>query len=131
MQPIITAIRPPGVARALTDRDRARRSRWWPGKPASVVLAGALAVTAWVGFYGESLGSAPPGAVTGHPRSVPFHAAAAVRAIPGPATRSPGQARPCLHNTRAQLIVVSIEQQHEWACAGRRTVLSTPVTTGA
>jgi lipoprotein-anchoring transpeptidase ErfK/SrfK len=29
------------------------------------------------------------------------------------------------------LIIVSIAQQHEWACARHRTVLSTPVTTGA
>jgi lipoprotein-anchoring transpeptidase ErfK/SrfK len=29
------------------------------------------------------------------------------------------------------LIVVSIKRQHEWACAHHRTVLSTPVTTGA
>jgi hypothetical protein len=27
--------------------------------------------------------------------------------------------------------VVSIKRQHEWACAGHRTMLSTPVTTGA
>jgi lipoprotein-anchoring transpeptidase ErfK/SrfK len=28
-------------------------------------------------------------------------------------------------------VVVSIRKQHAWACAGDRTVLSTPVTTGA
>ncbi|HVX68406.1 MAG TPA: L,D-transpeptidase [Mycobacteriales bacterium] len=38
---------------------------------------------------------------------------------------------PCRHNRREQLVTVSIEQQHAWACAGKRTVLSTPVTTGA
>jgi lipoprotein-anchoring transpeptidase ErfK/SrfK len=38
---------------------------------------------------------------------------------------------PCVHNRQAQLIIVSIAQQHEWACARHRTVLSTPVTTGA
>lgn len=37
---------------------------------------------------------------------------------------------PCARNTRTQLIVVSIKHQHAWACAGSRTVLSTPVTTG-
>lgn len=131
MQPIAPAFRRPGVVRALTDRDRPVRPRWRPGKLTSVVLAGAFAVTAWVGFYGESLGSAPPGAVTGHPRSAPFQASAAAPASPGPAIRSARPASPCLRNTRSQLIVVSIEQQHEWACAGRRTVLSTAVTTGA
>lgn len=38
---------------------------------------------------------------------------------------------PCRHNRLQQLVTVSIEQQHAWACAGKRTVLSTPVTTGA
>jgi hypothetical protein len=38
---------------------------------------------------------------------------------------------PCRHNRLQQLVTVSIEDQHAWACAHRRTVLSTPVTTGA
>jgi lipoprotein-anchoring transpeptidase ErfK/SrfK len=38
---------------------------------------------------------------------------------------------PCTSNTSGQLIVVSIRHQHLWSCAGHRTVLSTPVTTGA
>jgi lipoprotein-anchoring transpeptidase ErfK/SrfK len=38
---------------------------------------------------------------------------------------------PCGHNRRAQLVIVSINRQHEWACSYHRTVLSTPVTTGA
>jgi lipoprotein-anchoring transpeptidase ErfK/SrfK len=29
------------------------------------------------------------------------------------------------------LVIVSIKRQHEWACSYHRTVLSTPVTTGA
>ena len=37
----------------------------------------------------------------------------------------------CLHNAATQLVIVSIEMQHEWACAGHRTVQSSPVTTGA
>lgn len=40
-------------------------------------------------------------------------------------------ASPCRHNQRRQLVVVSIARQHAWACDGDRTVLSTPVTTGA
>lgn len=44
-----------------------------------------------------------------------------------PARRTP----PVFTIVAPQLVVVSIRRQHAWACAGRRTVLSTPVTTGA
>jgi lipoprotein-anchoring transpeptidase ErfK/SrfK len=47
-----------------------------------------------------------------------------------PQRRKPAY-RPCANNRRAQLIVVSIARQHEWACSRQRTVLSTVVTTGA
>ncbi|MGH8963317.1 MAG: L,D-transpeptidase [Jatrophihabitantaceae bacterium] len=36
----------------------------------------------------------------------------------------------CLHNTAAQLILVSITRQHAWLCAKSRTAYSTAVTTG-
>jgi lipoprotein-anchoring transpeptidase ErfK/SrfK len=36
----------------------------------------------------------------------------------------------CAHNKRAQLVLVSITDQHAWLCAHRRTVYSTAVTTG-
>jgi len=37
----------------------------------------------------------------------------------------------CAHNRAKQLVLVSIEAQHEWLCAHHRTVLSTPITSGA
>ncbi|HVS67987.1 MAG TPA: L,D-transpeptidase [Mycobacteriales bacterium] len=43
---------------------------------------------------------------------------------------TPTSVSPCRHNQRRQLVVVSIERQHAWACSGGRTELSTPVTTG-
>jgi lipoprotein-anchoring transpeptidase ErfK/SrfK len=49
----------------------------------------------------------------------------------GAAKPRANDASPCAHNRLAQLVVVSIERQHAWACAGTRTALSTPVTTGA
>jgi lipoprotein-anchoring transpeptidase ErfK/SrfK len=44
---------------------------------------------------------------------------------------APVQASPCDHRTSGQLVVVSIKQQHLWACDGNQTVLTTAVTTGA
>ena len=40
-------------------------------------------------------------------------------------------ANKCRHNPSAQLVLVSIEAQHEWLCAHHHLVFSTPVTTGA
>jgi len=37
----------------------------------------------------------------------------------------------CSSNTRSQLILVNITQQHMWACQGPEQVYDTPVTTGA
>jgi lipoprotein-anchoring transpeptidase ErfK/SrfK len=44
---------------------------------------------------------------------------------------APAQTSPCDHRTSGQLVVVSIKQQHLWACDGDHTVLTTAVTTGA
>lgn len=37
----------------------------------------------------------------------------------------------CAESTYARHVIVSISQQHLWACDGKRQVLQTPVTTGA
>ncbi len=37
----------------------------------------------------------------------------------------------CSDNTYSKLLLVSVSQQHLWACQGRKQVDSTPVTTGA
>lgn len=37
----------------------------------------------------------------------------------------------CAQNTYRQLILVSLSEQHLWACEGRRQVNDTPVTTGS
>jgi hypothetical protein len=100
----------------------------------SVVLAAALAVTAWASIHGESRGSAAPPAntaLTTDTRTAPVATPPVVGSSSPAASHRARPASPCAHNTRAQLIVVSIKDQHEWACAHRHTVLSTAVTTGA
>ena len=48
-----------------------------------------------------------------------------------PAGTTPAPApNPCAANTAAQLVKVSIRQQHLWMCAGHTPVRDTPVTTG-
>jgi hypothetical protein len=97
----------------------------------SAVLVAALAATVWAGVHSESQGSASPAAVrpVGLTERVTLPAAMPKSSLPQ--TRHASVADPCTHNRRAQLIVVSIVHQHEWACAHHQTVLSTPVTTGA
>ena len=46
------------------------------------------------------------------------------------APKPPKPTSPCDANRQRQLVIVSIARQHLWACAGDRTVLTTPVTTG-
>jgi lipoprotein-anchoring transpeptidase ErfK/SrfK len=94
------------------------------GFSAALHGSGSLEVTAGTRGAGSTLstgkvgpGEPAPGQTLAHP-------------TPGTA-RHASRKSPCVHNRRAQLVIVSIERQHEWACAYRRTVLSTPVTTGA
>jgi hypothetical protein len=101
-----------------------------PGRVSTAVVGTALAVTALAGFHAESRSSAAP---------APADQAGLSQRVPAPATTTStepaatphSERSPCAHNRRSQLIVVSIKRQHEWACAHRHTVLSTPVTTGA
>jgi hypothetical protein len=95
------------------------------------VLGTAITVTALVGIHAQS-GSAASTAT--------IDQAGLSERLPAPAMAAPSRpaaihqtaaSSPCAHNRRAQLVVVSIKRQHEWACAHHRTVLSTPVTTGA
>jgi hypothetical protein len=96
----------------------------------AAVLVTAIATTALVGIHAESRSAA----------STPTsdHAGWSDR-VRAPALASPSQpvavhhpaSSPCVHIRQAQLIVVSIKRQHEWACAQHRTLLSTAVTTGA
>jgi lipoprotein-anchoring transpeptidase ErfK/SrfK len=55
---------------------------------------------------------------------------AALGVHPASTSVQPGTS-PCDHQTGGQLVVVSIEQQHLWACDGDHTVITTAVTTGA
>ncbi|HTW21324.1 MAG TPA: L,D-transpeptidase [Mycobacteriales bacterium] len=107
-----------------------RRRR--PGAVTALAVTAAVALAAWVGFAGGSRGSASTAMVATPPGSGAGHPAAAARPARGDRSKAGARpASPCARNTRPQLIVVSIGRQHEWACARRRTVLSTPVTTGA
>jgi lipoprotein-anchoring transpeptidase ErfK/SrfK len=102
-----------------------------PGRLGAAVLGTAIAVTALAGFHAESP-SAASTATTDQVRVSDRLPAPAVAAPSRPAaTHRSGASSPCVHNPRSQLIVVSIKRQHEWACAHHRTLLSTPVTTGA
>ncbi|HVW79899.1 MAG TPA: L,D-transpeptidase [Mycobacteriales bacterium] len=71
------------------------------------------------GTYARLL-TAPLGAAVGNPALQAADAAPVARAKPSP----------CTDNARGRLVLVSIEHQHLWTCAGRHVVLSTPVTTG-
>jgi L,D-transpeptidase catalytic domain len=95
------------------------------------VLVTAIGLTVLAGLHAESRGSASTAAADQAGLGARVRApATAPSSQPVAAHHSSGRS-PCLHNRRAQLIVVSIMRQHEWACARHRTVLSTPVTTGA
>jgi hypothetical protein len=104
-----------------------------------VLLAAAATVTAGVLLHPRASGSTPVAAT--HPAGVthsssPSPSPSATASLAGSATTSrpapPADAfTPCGHNHRSQFVAVSIRRQHAWACAGERTVLSTPVTTGA
>lgn len=63
-----------------------------------------------------------------HALTTLFAIVCALFGVPQQAQSAPS---PCDHHSVGQLVVVSIEQQHLWACDGDRTVLTTPVTTGA
>jgi lipoprotein-anchoring transpeptidase ErfK/SrfK len=101
-----------------------------PGGLSAAVLGTAIAVTALAGIHAESRSSAAT-AITDQAWLSDRVPAPAMLVTSQPATHHSAARSPCVHNRRAQLIVVSIKRQHEWACARRRTVLSTPVTTGA
>lgn len=98
----------------------------------------ALAVTVVVGAMAVTHGNAPLGATahasaTSHQAVRPgfndlLTAPLAATAVSRDDAAAP--VSPCRHNELRQLVVVSIEHQHAWACAGGRTELSTPVTTG-
>jgi lipoprotein-anchoring transpeptidase ErfK/SrfK len=90
-----------------------------------------VAITALSGFHDASSGS---GSTTTNQVWLPNPVRVSVVAPandPATADHVAAARSPCARSRRAQLIVVSIKDQHEWACAHRRTVLSTPVTTGA
>jgi lipoprotein-anchoring transpeptidase ErfK/SrfK len=130
MQPIASAFRPSDV---VIRRMRRR------GMLSAAVLVTALTVTAVAGFDAESRGAASTAATPGNarvsdrvhpPALTPSHRPAASQPSAS-ASKHSALPSPCARNPRSQLIVVNIKHQHEWACAHHRTVLSTPVTTGA
>lgn len=49
----------------------------------------------------------------------------------GQAAAEPAQPNQCKANTAAKAVVVSLGQQHLWACGGSSQAYGTPVTTGA
>ncbi len=79
------------------------------------------------GSTAEESAAPPPAAPT-------TGAAASTEVLSAPQTLAPvpdtRDATICATNTVAQHIVVSISQQHAWACDAHRLRLSTPVTTG-
>jgi lipoprotein-anchoring transpeptidase ErfK/SrfK len=95
------------------------------------MLGTALAVTALAGIHAEARSSAATATAELAGLSDRLPAPAITVSSRPAATHHSATRSPCVHNRRAQLIVVSIKRQHEWACAHHRTVLSTPVTTGA
>jgi lipoprotein-anchoring transpeptidase ErfK/SrfK len=102
----------------------------------SAALAATLTATVVVAFHAQSRGSATVAGLrqvahTQHARPPALVPATVPPVTSRSATHHAARYTPCTHNHRAQLIVVSIKRQHEWACAGRYTLLSTPVTTGA
>jgi lipoprotein-anchoring transpeptidase ErfK/SrfK len=96
-----------------------------------LLLAIAVAVTVWAGLSGDPRGSASIAPLAAHDPAARGDVPVAVRPSPQAAVPHTNVPSPCVHNSKAQLVVVSIERQHEWACARSRTVLSTAVTTGA
>jgi lipoprotein-anchoring transpeptidase ErfK/SrfK len=101
------------------------------GRLSAAVIATAIAVTTLSALHAESPRAAAT-ARTNHAGSSDQVRTAAIAPASRPAAAHHAVvSSPCVHNRRAQLIVVSIKRQHEWACAHHRTVLSTPVTTGA
>ena len=66
--------------------------------------------------------------VTTHSAPVPV-AVAPVAATPSVSTTAAAP-NPCATNSAAQLVKVSVRQQHLWMCAGHRLVRDTAVTTG-
>ena len=91
-----------------------------------------IAVTIVLG--GKSVTTAAPGqdpaspvAATTHPQA-PSTPAALPSARSATNTVAPD---PCAANTAAQLVLVSVSQQHAWMCAGTTLASATPVTTGA
>lgn len=103
------------------------------GRVGGVVAAVTVTVTASVGvlMYPGSRGAASPLPAARPAATTTTHLSPppeSTQAPPAHGAEAPG---PCVHNRQPKLVVVNIQRQHLWACAGRRTALSTPVTTGA
>jgi lipoprotein-anchoring transpeptidase ErfK/SrfK len=103
--------------------------RW--NRVGAAVLVTVVAVTALTGFHAASSG--PASTTTDHAAvsdlvRVPVMAPSSA---PSGTHHAAAASSPCVHSRQAQLVVVSIKRQHEWACAHGRTVMRTPVTTGA
>lgn len=66
-----------------------------------------------------------------HPAATRPVAQASAPPTATPTATASGSASPCAGSTVAQLVVVSIQKQHAWMCAGSAEVYTTAVTTGA
>jgi hypothetical protein len=75
---------------------------------------------------GSPAGAAKPAAATSTPPAARVPAAAPVAAR----AKVKAPPNPCAKNNVAQLVRVSIHQQHLWMCAHRHVAYSTPITSG-
>jgi len=115
-----------GVGRRFVER------HGWRAYTLPILIVVAIAVTIVAG--GKSVTTAAPGqdsaspvVATTYPQA-PSTPAALRSARSATNTVAPD---PCAANTAAQLVLVSVSQQHAWMCAGTTVAGATAVTTGA
>lgn len=90
---------------------------------ASALLAGCGAATT-----GGAGPAGPPSPVPTTTSPVPADEVGSTPPAPSPSPKPKPNA--CAHNSAAQLVRVSLAEQHLWMCAGQRLVYSTPITSG-
>jgi lipoprotein-anchoring transpeptidase ErfK/SrfK len=102
---------------------------------AALAVVGLLAACATSQTGSPQTAQAPSSQLELAPPSAPSTSSTApASAIPThsiPAAQQPPAPNHCAGNAVAQLVKVSIKQQHLWLCAGSRTMLSTAITSGA
>jgi len=97
-----------------------------------VTIAVTIAVTIVAG--GKSVTTAAPGQDSASPVAAATlpQASSTLAALPSARSATNTVAPdPCAANTAAQLVLVSVSQQHAWMCTGTTVASATAVTTGA